>query len=174
MKLFLGGETPMEKEADSSAKIGWQVGALSKVIKRRIFSFYYHGYQINNRLSKEIELSRDCGMDLFLDSGAFTADTKSKTIALDRYAEFIHQHGKIFSAIANLDVIDDTGAKSWDNLKALEANGCKVIPVFHMNDDLVYLKRMLDADYSVIALGGLVTAVIRPCATGLILYGALT
>lgn len=157
MKIFLGGEYPMEKEADWSAKVqGWQIGALSKVIKRRIFSFYYHGYQINNRLSKEIELSRDCGMDLFLDSGAFTADTKNKTIALDRYAEFIHQHGKIFSAIANLDVIGDTGAKSWDNLKALQANGCKVIPVFHMNDDLVYLKRMLDADYPVIALGGLV------------------
>jgi hypothetical protein len=157
MKIFLGGEYLMEKEAGWSAEVqGWQIGALSKVIKRRIFSYYYHGYQIDNRLSKEIELTRDCGIELFLDSGAFTADTKNKTIALDRYANFIHQHGNIFSAVANLDVIGDTGPKSWDNLKALEANGCSVIPVFHYGDDIIYLRRMLDGNYPIIALGGLV------------------
>jgi hypothetical protein len=156
MKIFLAGEVFLSKEAGWSAKVdGWQ-GALSTIIKRRLFSYFYHGYSIGNKLCKEIELSIDCKMDLFLDSGAFSAHNLKKTIAIDRYADFIHQHGANFSAIANLDDIGDTGPKSWENLKVLEANGCKVIPVFHYDDDTVYLKRMLDADYPCIALGGLV------------------
>src|SRR5262245_63628124 len=94
MKIYLGGETPMEKDAGWSAQEGWQ--PLSKVIKRRMFSFYYHGYQINNRVSKDLKLSIECNMDLFLDSGAFTAHTQNTTIELDRYVDFIQQHGKHF------------------------------------------------------------------------------
>lgn len=95
-------------------------------------------------------------MDLFLDSGAYSAYTQEKKIPVERYADFIQKYGDYFSTIANLDDIEDTGPKSWDNLKALESLGCDVIPVFHYNDDISYLKKMLDDNYSYIALGGLV------------------
>jgi len=159
MKLYLAGETPLAKEEGWSRDVdGWQVGALSKVIKRRLFSYYFHGYHMGNRLSKEIQLAHDCGMDLFLDSGAYSAFTQQENIEVDKYASFINQHGDIFTVIANLDNIGDTGPKSWANLKALESMGCNVFPVFHHQDDLVYLKKMLDGDYEFIALGGLVGA----------------
>jgi hypothetical protein len=156
MKIFLAGEYPMEKDEGWSREVsGWQTGALSKIIKRRLFSYFHHGFKIDNRLSKEIKLAFDCGMDLFLDSGAYSAYTQKETIDLQQYAEFIHTHGDMFSAVANLDDIGDTGPKSWANLKELEILGCDVLPVFHYNDDVKYLNMMLD-NYPSIALGGLV------------------
>lgn len=157
MRVFFAGEAPLAKEEGWSREVdGWQ-GTLRKIIKRRLFSYYFHGLNIGNRLSKEVQLSRDYGMDLFLNSGAYSAYTQKKTISVDKYADFIHQHGKIFSHIANLDDVGDTGRNSWDNLKALETMGCKVIPVFHYQDDIIYLKKMM-ANYEFIALGGLVGA----------------
>jgi len=155
--MYLAGETPMSKDEGWSRDVeGWQVGALSTVIKRRLYSYYYHGYSIGNRLSKEVELAFDCNMELFLDSGAFSAFTQNETIDIKRYADFIHQHGDIFSAIASLDDIGSTGAQSWDNLKELERLGCGVFPTFHQDDEIQYLTKMLDEGYPLIALGGLV------------------
>ena len=93
---------------------------------------------------------------MFLDSGAFSAHTQKKTIAIESYAGFINQHGEHFSVVANLDDIGDTGPKSWANLKALESMGCDAFPVFHYQDDIAYLKKMIDGGYPFIALGGLV------------------
>ena len=157
MKVYLAGETPMSKDAGWTAGVeGWQTGALSTVIKRRLYSYFYHGFLIGNRLSKDIQLACECKMDLFLDSGAFSAHTQKKTISLESYAGFIKQHGKRFNVVANLDDIGDTGPKSWANLKALESMGCKPFPVFHYQDNIEYLKKMLNEGYSFIALGGLV------------------
>lgn len=142
MRLYLAGEPPLTE-------------ALSKVMKRRLFTYFYHGFNINNRLSKEIKLAHEYGMDLFLDSGAYSAYTQEKKIPVERYADFIQKYRGYFSEIANLDDIGDTGPKSWDNLKALESLGCKVMPVFHYHDDISYLKKMIE-NYPYIALGGLV------------------
>jgi hypothetical protein len=132
MLVYLAGEVAAvaKEEGWSRAIEGWQVGALSSVIKRRLVSYFYHGYSIGNRLSKEVQISLDCKMDLFLDSGAFSAYTQKETIDINRYADFIQQHGKHFSLMANLDDIGDTGAKSWANLKALESMGCQGFPFF--------------------------------------------
>lgn len=159
MRVYLAGEAPMSKEEGWAQNVdGWQVGALSTVIKRRLYSYYYHGYSIGNRLSKEVELALECKMDLFLDSGAYSAYTQKETIDVEQYGSFIRQHGEHFSLIANLDDIGDTGPRSWNNLKALEAMGCNVFPVFHLEDDEKYLVKMLDEGYPFIALGGLVGA----------------
>jgi hypothetical protein len=158
MRIYLAGEVVLSKEQGWSKEIdGWQIGALSKVMKRRLISYFYHGYNIGNRLSKEVEFALDCKMDLFLDCGAFSANEKEETISINRYADFIQQHGALFSLMANLDVIGD-GPKSWENLKALESMGCNVVPVFHYEDDEKFLVKMLDGGYRVIALGGLVGA----------------
>ena len=156
MKIYLGGEWVMEKDEGWAREVnGWQKGALSKIIKRRLFSYFHHGFKTGNRLSKEVELAFECGIELFLNSGAYSAFTQKETIDIEQYAKFIKEHGDKFSAVANLDDIGDTGPKSWANLKRLEQLGCDVLPVFHYNDDVMYLTKMID-NYPFIALGGLV------------------
>lgn len=158
MKLFLAGETPLSKVA------GWQREGiqidpvqLESVIKRRLFSYFYHNDRAG-MLDREVRTSIKNGYDLFLDSGAFSAFTKQKVISIDEYAGFIHRNGHHFGVIANLDDIGDDGPKSWANMKALEAKGCKVFPVFHFSDKLEYLYKILDEGYDYMALGGLVGA----------------
>lgn len=143
MKVFLAGEFEL-------------TAGLATRIKRQLYSYYYHGFNQNNTLSREIAESSKHGIELFLDSGAYSAFTREEKITIDKYADFIHKHGSLFSVRANLDDIGDTGPKSWANLKALESLGCKVFPVFHQADDVYYLKMMLNAGYPFIALGGLV------------------
>jgi hypothetical protein len=158
MKVYLAGETPMSKDEGWSRDVeGWQTGALSSVIKRRLYSYYYH-----DRIDREVQIAIDAKMELFLDSGAYSAHTQGETITLEQYAGFIRENGHHFSVRANLDDIGDTGPKSWDNLKALESLGCtgelQVFPVFHAADDYQYLTKMLDGGYEFMALGGLVGA----------------
>jgi hypothetical protein len=69
MRIFLAGESPWSD---------WHAGPLGRIITRRLYSYYYHGFKIGNRLSKEVKLAHECGMDLFLDSGAYSAFTAQK------------------------------------------------------------------------------------------------
>lgn len=158
MKLFLAGETPLSKVA------GWQrdgikieATQLESVIKRRLFSYYYHN-DSGGMLDKEVRTSIKNGYDLFLDSGAFSAFTKGKKIDIREYAGFIQRHGHNFGVIANLDDIGDDGPISWANLKELERMGCKPFPVFHHADKIEYLHKIIDEGYEFMALGGLVGA----------------
>jgi hypothetical protein len=165
MKVFLAGETPMSKDEGWGRDVeGWQTGALAGIIKRRLYSYYYHGFKRGNRIDKEVMISIEAGMELFLDSGAYSAHTQGESIDVEQYAAYIQEHGHHFTLRANLDDIGDTGPKSWDNLKALESLGCThdkdlgVFPVFHAADDFAYLTKMLDGGYPFMALGGLVGA----------------
>lgn len=158
MKLFLAGETPLSKVA------GWQrdgirieATQLESVIRRRLFSYYYHN-DSGGMLDKEVRQSITNGYDLFLDSGAFSAFTKNKKIDIHEYAGFIQRHGHHFGVIANLDDIGDDGPISWANLKKLESLGCKPFPVFHHGDRIEYLHKIIDEGYEFMALGGLVGA----------------
>lgn len=157
MKVFLAGETPMSKDQGWSQDVeGWQTGALARVIKRRLYSFYYH-----NRIDKEVQASIDSGHELFLDSGAFSAHTQGKAITIDDYARFIHENGHYFSVRANLDDIGDTGPKSWENWQTLKRMGCDVFPVHHASDTDEYIVKILSElpeDTGFMALGGLVGA----------------
>lgn len=154
MKVYLAGETALAKEEGWTDKVeGWTIGAMQRVIKRRLYSYFYH-----DRIDKEVQLAIDSGMDLFLDSGAYSAFTQNKEIKLDDYARFINAHGHHFTVMANLDVIGDTGPLSWANFEELRRQGCDVFPVFHFEDDPKYLVRMLDMGIPFMALGGLVGA----------------
>lgn len=93
-------------------------------------------------------------VELFLDSGAFSAMTKKVHIDLDEYIEFIKKHEKYISVYANLDVIDDPDA-TWKNQKKMEAAGLHPLPTFHYGEDEKWLLRYLDR-YEYIALGGMV------------------
>lgn len=157
MKVYLAGETPMSKDEGWGRDVeGWQTGALASIIKRRLYSFYYH-----DRIDKEVQASIDSGHELFLDSGAFSAHTQGKEIKIDEYASFIRENGHLFSVMANLDDIGDDGPKSWENYQALRSMGCHVFPVHHAADRDEYIVKILDSlepDTGFMALGGLVGA----------------
>lgn len=110
----------------------------------------------------------DC-IEMFLDSGAFSAWTKGAQIRIRDYIAFIKRHQQYIDHYANLDVIADTfkkrGAASALYRKAAEATlhnqqvmekaGLNPIPVFHYGEPFEFLQMYLDK-YEYIALGGLV------------------
>lgn len=94
-------------------------------------------------------------VDLFLDSGAFSAFTQGVTIDIQEYIAFIKEHESLLTVYANLDVIGDPAA-TWKNQQIMEAAGLHPIPCFHYGEDVKWLQRMLRRGYEYIALGGMV------------------
>jgi hypothetical protein len=106
--------------------------------------------------------SAKAGLDLFLDSGAFTAFTKKATIDVKRYADFIYACGgdalglpPLFTAISSLDAIGDP-EKSYEYFCQLTELGCNVCPVFHCRENTRWLEQYLDEGHEYIFLGGMV------------------
>jgi hypothetical protein len=109
----------------------------------------YHYFKTRQDLVKEY-LSK--GFDLFIDSGAFSAETLGAPIDIDEYCNYIKETG--VGVYAGLDVIGDA-EKTMQNVKYMEkAHGLTPIPTFHIGGDLKHLYDMLNYQY--IALGGLV------------------
>lgn len=94
-------------------------------------------------------------VDLFLDSGAFSAFTQKVEINIFDYIEFIKEHEDCFTVYANLDVIGSPEG-TWRNQKIMERAGLNPLPCFHYGEDPCWLERYLSADYEYIALGGMV------------------
>ena len=94
-------------------------------------------------------------VDLFLDSGAFSAKNKNIEIDIQEYIEFIKINEKHINCYANLDVIGNPKA-TLKNQKIMEKAGLSPVPVFHFGEDPeLYLKPLI-GKYEYIALGGLV------------------
>ncbi len=92
--------------------------------------------------------------ELFLDSGAFSANSKGVKIDIDRYIDFIKENQKYIKVYANLDVIGDY-KKTQENQEYIEAKGLNPLPTFHYFSPLSELEKMIKK-YDYIALGGLV------------------
>ena len=151
MKLYLAGE----RESVINKKTG-ENSRWSKFVKRRLLSYYYHAVINNNQPTHDLLASIEMELDLFLDSGAYTAFTKKVDISIDDYARFINTTHQHFSVISCLDDTSKNEQVSYDNQKALESNGCKIQPVFHCREDPQWLIKYLDEGYDYILLGGMV------------------
>lgn len=92
------------------------------------------------------------GLDLFIDSGAFSAKTRNITINIDTYINYLRTISPTVYAV--LDVIGDPSA-TWKNLKIMESAGLNPLPVFHLGSDNEWLDKILNA-YDRFAIGGLV------------------
>ena len=98
------------------------------------------------------KMKRKNQVDLFLDSGAFSAFSQNITIDIYEYIDFIKEHMEYIEVYANLDVIGDAKG-TLKNQRIMEAAGLKPLPCFHRGEDFKYLQYYLDRhDY--IALGG--------------------
>lgn len=95
-------------------------------------------------------------IDIFIDSGAFSAHTKGTVINIDDYIAFIKENEKDITLYSNLDVIGDAEA-SHRNQLYMEDRGLVPLPCFHMGEDFKYLERYV-RDYDYIALGGVAQA----------------
>jgi hypothetical protein len=94
-------------------------------------------------------------IDLFLDSGAYSAWTQKVEIDIQEYIKFIKEHQDCISVYANLDVIGSAEG-TWKNQVTMEKAGLKPLPVYHFKEPVEWLLRYLAKGYEYIAIGGLV------------------
>lgn len=100
-----------------------------------------------------------CGR-LLIDSGAFTAFTKGKTISLDAYAAFLEKWRGCWDHAITLDVIGDP-VRTAAQTRKLHERGLPVMPVFTKGGDLREFDAMVkDAGY--VAVGGTVGLGTKP------------
>jgi len=129
---------------------GWELSEkrLNKFWNFRLWSYYWILQDKKNmkRKNKKIEL--------FLDSGAFSAKSQGVKIDVQDYISFIKDNENVISVYANLDVIGDAEG-TLQNQKIMEKAGLSPIPVYHYGEDEKYLLRYIDG-YEYIALGGMV------------------
>lgn len=121
---------------------------LRKLWLQRLHSFYYTEFT-----SKMIK-TKEKKVELFLDSGAFSAWSQKKEIDIQAYISFIKEHKSLISVYANLDDIT-SAEKTWENQMIMERAGLKPLPVFHYGEDDSHLLRYLKT-HEYISLGGMV------------------
>ena len=92
--------------------------------------------------------------EIVLDSGAWSAYTKGKGIALTDYMKYLDENKEWIKSYFNLDVMIDSHM-SYRYWQIMKEKGYNPIPVFHYGDDDKTLQRYTNkTDY--IALGGTV------------------
>lgn len=94
-------------------------------------------------------------INIFLDSGAFSAWSQKKEIDIKKYISFIKENKQYINYYAVLDSIGDP-EKTLENQKIMESEGLTPIPCFHYGEDFSYLE-MYVKKYQYIALGGMVS-----------------
>jgi hypothetical protein len=125
--------------------------------KNCLFSFYaYFRYSRRKSALRSLDkyITENKGMDLFMDSGGYSAFSCGAEIDIDLYCKVIKQYEKKLIVYAQLDVIGDP-EKTRENLEYMESKGLSPLPVFHYGSDFDIL-RELAQKYDYIALGGLV------------------
>ena len=100
-------------------------------------------------------MTKNNKVELFLDSGAFSAWSQGKEIKIQDYINFIQEHENVIDVYANLDVIGDAKA-TWKNQMIMEKEGLNPLPVFHYGEEEKWLRRYLTKGYQYISLGGMV------------------
>lgn len=99
-------------------------------------------------------------VELFLDSGAYSAWAQGITIDIQDYIDFVKEHERDLALYAVLDVIGDAEG-TLKNQKIMEKAGLNPLPCFHFGEDLKYLK-MYVKEYEYLALGGLAAMGSKP------------
>lgn len=147
MKLYLAG--------NSQYSGVWEY--IAREHEKALLSYHYLENEDKPFWQKTLIKMKDANnkVNLFLDSGAFSAKTQGVEINIEEYIQFIKDHQQYLEVYANLDVIGDP-AGTWKNQMIMEAEGLKPLPVFHHGEDLKWLHRYLNRGYDYIALGGMV------------------
>ena len=139
----------------------------NRLLTRRLLSFYEIIEQLfaSDRsfryiTTKNMKEQSTRKVELFLDSGAYSAWSQGKKIDIQEYIQFIKDHQDVIDVYANLDVIGSPQG-TWNNQMIMEKAGLSPLPVYHYGEDVKWLKRILGRGYTYIGLGGMV-----PISTG--------
>ena len=96
-------------------------------------------------------------INMIIDSGAFSAWKLGKPVNIENYCAYLERNLDWISHYVALDVIspgrpEEAAAASFENLEYMLARGLNPIPVFHVGEDLKWLRRMIDAGCDYIGL----------------------
>ncbi len=105
---------------------------------------------------------------VFIDSGAFSAWRLGKPVDFDAYCNFLLENQEWYDVAAALDMIYPeeparAAKESFDNLIHMRALGLDPVPVFHVREDMDWLKKMLDLGCGYIGLSA--TSIVSRNAT---------
>lgn len=108
------------------------------------------------RLNGENRKSKKA-IDLMMDSGAFSAWNRGKSIELKEYISYLKDLGELFHSYVVLDVlpsgpeqtrtekdIEACAAKSYKNQQIMKDAGLRPMPVFHQGERWHWLEKMLE------------------------------
>lgn len=116
---------------------------------RLLVSYHYHR---NTDLAALVtELGGD--VDLFADSGAYSAATTGAKVNLADYAAWLRDWAPLWTVQAGLDVIGDHEATT-SNTNTLRNAGLDVLPAFHLGSPWHVLEELC-ANNRYVALGGM-------------------
>lgn len=124
---------------------------------RMLLSFAYH------KELKPDALAALPGVDLIIDSGAFTAMSSGKPIVHADYIAFLEQHQHLMRLAFSLDVIGDPEASyaNFQRERAALGDKVQIVPAYHLGSDWHHLERLCQlTDY--VAIGGAVPHARRP------------
>lgn len=142
MKIWIAGETGAVNREEG----------IIKILPKRLLSYYFLNSENSSMKTMKCDIKNK--VELFLDSGAFSAWSQGIKIGIEDYISFIKKHKKYINVYANLDVIGDAEA-TLKNQHIMEKAGLSPLPCFHINEDIKYLKLYLKK-YKYVALGGMV------------------
>lgn len=142
MKVYLAGE------------VGPEIEHLQTAFKHRLVSYYYH-HKGDLPSQNVLNAFNTYNLDLFLDSGAFSAFMKKEEIPVERYAAYVHNVQDMFTVCSSLDAIGNA-EKSYLIFKELCNAGCRVQPVYHAREDTRWLVKYLDEGHDYLFIGGMV------------------
>ena len=99
------------------------------------------------------------GVDLLIDSGAFTAYTTGKRIDLDAYMQYLDTHRGRYRAAFALDVIGDADGSlaNYRIMRRSLPDSVEIIPTWHVTSGWEHYTALIGSGAPRIALGGAVT-----------------
>ncbi len=99
-------------------------------------------------------------LNIFIDSGAFTAHTKGREVDVDAYIKFLNENDEFINCFAQVDRIpgkfrepktreqlENAPKESWDNYLYMidkVKSPKKLIPIFHQGEDFKWLHNLLN------------------------------
>jgi hypothetical protein len=129
-----------------------ELEALQEVKPPRLLLSYYY---FRNKPLKEYVQKLGYLPEILLDSGAWSAYSKEKGIALTDYIKYIKENEQYINKYFSLDVIGDSDLSYW-YWQIMREKGMKPIPVFHYLEDEKLLQKYANQT-GYIGLGGTVT-----------------
>lgn len=124
------------------------VQALRREVRHHLESYHYI------HKGKYVQNIREDGVQVFLDSGAFSAFSLGVEVDIEAYAEFIKENEDIILMASVLDAIGDP-VGTYHNQNRLEKLGVEVLPCFHYGEPMDLCEYYVN-NYPYITLGGMV------------------